>query len=269
MSPRPTTSSKRGGPLEPTTSLGHRLLQKPAHTARGPDGTLVDLWPQAEAVSSTRRRLIHPSLPLIHHVERRGDAVVVVRERVFGPTLHRLAKTAHAQAPGSFELGWALHVVGCMASVLALPKREQLPAVVLPETTIVDISGRVFFVGFEHWAWQMSEALPFADDVAHLAGLLFWLLTGQRPTPTREQLSRLELVLGPLPQGAAGAGLLALLAKNLQASRALRHSRAQFGEELRALQGLLPAVGQSDLAALVWGLFPDDCQQEQDLRDEP
>jgi len=248
----------------------------PAHSARGKDGVLHDAWPHTARIEPARRRMHHEALPVVVDQVRRGDAWLVVRERVAGPSVRRIVEeTARqgAQLPPS----WALAIVTPVAAVLADPLRSRLLARVGPDTIIVDVDGRVRFVGFEHWAPVTAlrpssawTALPAPDeDSFAVVGTLFSLLTGTSPTPEREQLAQLHGRLAHVDDAALREALLSLCAKNLQAQPALRHTMPACLSALQQAQHLVPTTSAAELAGLVAGLFPDEVAREHALRDEP
>jgi hypothetical protein len=248
----------------------------PAHSARGPDGVLHDAWPHTARIEPARRNMRHDALPVVVDQVRRGDAWLVVRERVAGPTVRRIVEEAarqHAQLPPS----WALSIVTPVAAVLADPLRARLLARVGPDTIIVDVDGRVRFVGFEHWAPVTAlrpssawTALPAPDeDTFAITGTLFSLLTGTSPTPEREQLSQLHGRLAHVDDEPLREVLLTLCAKNLQAQASLRHTPSACLLALQHAQQLSPPTSPIALAGLVAGLFPDEVAREFALRDEP
>jgi hypothetical protein len=247
----------------------------PAHSARGPDGVLHDAWPHTARSEPARRRMHHDALPAIVDQVRRGDAWLVVRQRVAGPTVRRIIEeTARqgAQLPPS----WALSIVTPIAAVLADPLRARLLARVGPDAIIVDVSGHVRFVGFEHWApvtalrpssaWTAQPA-PDEDSFA-VTGTLFALLTGTSPTPEREQLAQLHGRLAHVDEPPLREVLASLCAKNLQAQPALRHTMPACLAALEHAQGLAGSASAATLAGLVAGLFPDEVARERALRDE-
>ena len=248
----------------------------PAHSARGPDGVLHDAWPHTARIEPARRRMHHDALPVVVDQVRRGDAWLVVRERVAGPTVRRIVEeTARqgAQLPAS----WALSMVIPVAAVLADPLRVRLLARVGPDAVIVDVDGRVRFVGFEHWAPVTAlrpssawTALPAPDeDSFAITGTLFALLTGTSPTPEREQLAQLQGRLAHVDDEPLRDALSSLCAKNLQAQPTLRHTTPACLAALQHAEGLAPPTSAAELAGLVAGLFPEEVDRERALRDEP
>lgn len=248
----------------------------PAHAARGRDGVLHDAWPTTSGVRPARRRFHHEALPEIVDQVRRGDAYLLVRERVAGPTLRRLVDvTVHQGA--HLEPAWALALVTPIADLLASPERARLPARVGPDAVIVDVSGRPRFVGFEHWA-PVTPLLPslatgpdsaLEDDSFALTGMLFMLVTGQSPTPEREQLGVLQTRLAVVDDPALRAALTVLCAKNLQTRADLRQTTLECLRSLEQAARLAGPVDSATLAAVVAGLFPDEVAAEQAVRDEP
>jgi hypothetical protein len=248
----------------------------PAHAARGPDGILHDAWPTTSAVRPARRRLHHEALPQIVDQVRRGDAYLVVRERVAGPTLRRLVDVT-VQQGARLEPAWALALLTPIADLLARPERARLPARVGPDAVIVDVDGLPRFVGFEHWApvTPLLPSLAFGpdsaveDDSFALTGTLFMLLTGQSPTPEREQLGVLQTRLAVVDDPTLRAALTLLCAKNLQNRAPLRQTTLECLHSLEHAARLASPVDTATLAAVVAGLFPDEVAAERTLRDEP
>lgn len=249
----------------------------PAHTARSRDGVLHDAWPTTSAVRPARRRLRHEALPEIVDQVRRGDAYLLVRERVAGPTLRRLVDVT-VQQGARLEPAWALALLTPIADLLALPERARLPARVGPDAVIVDVDGLPRFVGFEHWApvTPLLPSLAFGpdsaveDDSFALTGMLFMLLTGQSPTPEREQLGVLQTRLAVVDDPALRAALMVLCAKNLQTQASLRQTTLECSRSLEQAARLAgPVVDSATLAAVVAGLFPDEVAAERARRDEP
>lgn len=248
----------------------------PAHAARGRDGVLHDAWPTTSGVRPARRHLHHEALPGIVDQVRRGDAYLLVRERVAGPTLRRLVDVTLQQG-ARIEPAWAIALLTPIADLLARPERARLGARVGPDAIIVDVSGRPRFVGFEHWA-PVTPLLPSlaigpdtdpADDSFALTGTLFMLLTGQSPTPEREHLGGLQTRLAVVDDPALRAALTVLCAKNLQTRADLRHTTLECLQSLEQARRLAGPVDARTLAAVVEGLFPDEVATEQAARDEP
>lgn|GEM_PF-2338267 len=256
-------------------TLGGPGRALPPHSALGPDGALHDAWPHTARIAPARCRMSHDALPAIVDQVRRGDAWLVVRERVAGPTVRRILEEMTRQH-ATLEPSWALALVAPIATVLADPLRARLLARVGPDAIVVDVSGRVRFVGFEHWAPVTAlrpssawTALPAPDeDSFAVVGTLFALLTGTSPTPEREQLAQLQGRLAHVDDAPLREALLALCAKNLQSRPTLRHPMTTCAQALRQAQALADDVSPATLAGLVAGLFPDDVERERQLRDE-
>jgi hypothetical protein len=258
-------------------AIRHWRIGGAAHAARGPDGVLHDAWPTTSSVGPTRRRFRHEALPAIVDQVRRGDAFLLVRERVAGPTLRRLVDVT-VQQGARLEPAWALALLTPVADLLARPERIRLTARVGPDAVIVDVDGRPRFVGFEHWA-PVTPLLPslalgpdsaVEDDSFALTGMLFMLITGQSPTPEREQLGVLQTRLAVVEDPALRAALTVLCAKNLQTRASLRQTTLECSRSLEQAARLAgPVVDAGTLAAVVAGLFPDEVAAERALRDEP
>jgi hypothetical protein len=260
----------------PAASLQGWTFVGAGHTARDDDGVLHDAWPHTARIAPARRRMRHEALPAIVDQVRRGDAWLVVRERAAGPSVRRIIEEGARQG-AHLPPSWALAIVVPVAAVLADPLRARLLARVGPDAVIVDVDGRVHFVGFEHWAPVTAlrpssawTALPAPDeDSFAITGTLFSLLTGTSPTPERDQLAQLHARLGHIDDEPLREALLTLCAKNLQAQAALRHAMPACLYALQQAQRLAPPASTTDLAGLVAGLFPDEVARERALRDEP
>lgn len=252
----------------------------PAHSARGPDGVLHDAWPTTARLPRARMQLTHEAVPGIVDQIPRGDAWLIVRERVAGPSLRRIVEETVRQG-ARLEPAWALALLLPIADLLATlhgdGRRGRLMARVGPDAVIVDVDGVPRFVGFEHWApvlpLQPSSArtaftVPHDDSYA-LTATLLTLLSTRTPTVEREELAGLADRVAHIDDAGLREGLVLLCAKNLQVQTTLRQTTSECLASLEALQRGAPPVSTATLAALVEGLFPDEVQAERRRREEP
>lgn len=252
----------------------------PAHSARGRDGVLHDAWPTTARLPRTRLQVAHDAVPGIVDQIPRGDAWLIVRERVAGPSLRRIVEETVRQG-ARLEPAWALALLLPIADLLATlhsdGRRERLMARVGPDAVIIDVDGVPRFVGFEHWAPVLplqptSARTAFSvphDDSYALTATLLTLLSTRTPTVQRDERAGLADRLAHIDDEGLREGLTLLCAKNLQLQAPLRQTMSGCLASLEALQRGAPPVSTATLRALVEGLFPDEVAAERRRREEP